>query len=80
MCIRDSLKALLALLPEEVGACGAISMPDTDDPALAQLVAALREAGEIVINCLGADPDPRCDRHLQQHDGAWRIQPVQLPD
>jgi hypothetical protein len=43
-------------------------------------VAELRAAGEIVINCLGADPDPRCDRQLQQHAGQWRIEPLQLPD
>ena len=37
------LKALLALLPAEAGPRGAISMPDSDDAALAQRVAELRE-------------------------------------
>ena len=74
------LKALLALLPAEAGSCGAISMPDSDDAALAQRVAELREAGEIVINCLGAEPDPRCNRHLQENAGQWRIEPLHLPD
>jgi hypothetical protein len=32
------LKALLALVPAEAGSCGAISMPDSDDAALAQRV------------------------------------------
>jgi len=51
-------------------------MPDSDDPALAQVVAGLRQAGEIVINCLGTEPDPRCDRLLRELDGEWRIEPV----
>jgi ATP phosphoribosyltransferase regulatory subunit len=71
------LKALLALVPGEGEAGGAISVPDSDDPALAAAVAKLREAGEIVINCLGTDPDPRCDRQLLEHDGEWRLQPLE---
>ncbi len=71
------LKALLALVPAESDARGAISMPDSDDPALAAAAAELREAGEIVINCLGTDPDPRCDRQLLEHDGEWRLQPLE---
>jgi len=70
------LKALLALLPAAAEPGGAISMPDSDDPALAQVVAELRQAGEIVINCLGTEPDPRCDRLLRELDGEWRIEPV----
>lgn len=70
------LKALLALVPAEAATRGAISMPDSDDPALAAAVARLREAGEIVINCLGTDPDPRCDRQLLEQDGQWRVQAI----
>ena len=70
------LKALLALVPAEAATRGAISMPDSDDPALAAAVARLREAGEIVINCLGTDPDPRCDRQLSEQDGQWRVQAI----
>ena len=68
------LKALMALLPPEQAQQDAISMPDSDDPALASTVSALREAGEIVINCLGSDPDPRCNRQLLELDGQWQVQ------
>jgi len=68
------LKALLALVPEEEVSRGAINMPDSDDPALAARVAELRAAGEIVINCLATDPDPRCDRQLVERDGVWQLQ------
>jgi ATP phosphoribosyltransferase regulatory subunit len=68
------LKALLDLVPSDGDNQGAISMPDSDDPALAATVAALRESGEIVINCLSTDPDPRCDRQLIEQDGAWHLQ------
>ncbi|TGD73099.1 ATP phosphoribosyltransferase regulatory subunit [Mangrovimicrobium sediminis] len=65
------LKAMLSLLPAGAPAAGAISMPDSDDPALVTEVARLRGAGEIVINCLSSDPDSRCDRELVEEDGQW---------
>ena len=68
------LKALLALLPDEEDERGAISMPYSDDPALAAIVTELRQAGEIVINCLATHPDPRCDRQLVEDEGEWRVQ------
>ncbi len=71
------LKALLALVPMDEEPRGAISMPDSDDPALAAAVNALREAGEVVINCLSTDPDPRCDRQLLEQDGEWRVQAIE---
>ena len=71
------LKALLALIPEEDASCGAISVPDSDDPALAAAVTSLRQAGEIVINCLATDLDPRCDRELVELAGEWRAQPLE---
>ena len=71
------LKALLALLPDEEVRQGAISMPDSDDPALAAVVTELRQAGEIVINCLATHPDPRCDRQLVEDDGEWRVQMIE---
>ncbi len=70
------LKALLELLPGEAPAAGAISMPDADDPALERRVRELRAAGEIVINCLGTDPDPRCDRELAERGADWVVQPL----
>ena len=71
------LKALLALVPRDEEPRGAISMPDSDDPALAAAVSKLREAGGIVINCLSTEPDPRCDRQLLEHDGEWRVQAIE---
>jgi len=67
------LKALLQLVPAQADSRGAISMPDSDDAALAATVAELREAGEVVINCLSTAPDPRCDRELVEQGGAWQV-------
>jgi ATP phosphoribosyltransferase regulatory subunit len=68
------LKALLQLVPADHDQRGAISMPDSDDPALAAAVAELRESGEVVINCLATRPDSRCDRELVELDGSWQVQ------
>lgn len=70
------LKALLDLLPAEQVPRGAISMPDNDDPALLTLADELRSAGEVVINCLSTEPDPRCDRRLVDRDGEWQVEPL----
>jgi ATP phosphoribosyltransferase regulatory subunit len=68
------LKALMGLLPAaQAAGQGAISMPDADDPALQAKVDELRGAGEIVINCLSATPNPRCDRELTEQDGNWQV-------
>jgi ATP phosphoribosyltransferase regulatory subunit len=71
------LKALIALLPADPPAQGAISMPDSDDPALVSKAERLRAQGEIVINCLATDPDPRCNRVLVELDGEWVVQPLE---
>jgi ATP phosphoribosyltransferase regulatory subunit len=68
------LKSLMDLLPAGEEMQGAISMPDSDDPELLTLVEQLRSEHEIVINCLGADRDGRCDRELVEVDGRWEIQ------
>ena len=36
----------------------------------------MRAAGEIVINCLGSAPDPRCDRELAEQGVDWVVQPL----
>ena len=72
------LKALMALLPAPDAGQGAISMPDADDPALEATVNELLAAGEIVINCLSTDSDPRCDRQLVEQDGQWQVQPLEF--
>ena len=53
-----------------------ISMPDADDPALDAKARELRAAGEVVINCLSSNPDPRCDREIVEQDGDWIVQPL----
>ncbi len=70
------LKALMALVAENPARQGAVSMPDSDDPALLQKVDELRAAGDIVINCLSSAPDPRCDRQLVERDGEWHVEPL----
>jgi len=71
------LKALMTLLPATDAGQGAISMPDADDPALAAKVNELRAAGEIVINALGAEANPRCDQELVLEAGQWQVQAIQ---
>jgi ATP phosphoribosyltransferase regulatory subunit len=73
----SDLKALLALVPPVGDTRGAISMPDSDDPALAAIVNTLRASGEIVINCLSTEPDPRCDRQLSEEDGQWQVRAIE---
>jgi ATP phosphoribosyltransferase regulatory subunit len=70
------LKALLDLLPPEAPPRGAVSMPDSDDPALLALADELRVGGEVVINCLSTRPDPRCDRQLVYRDNEWQVEPL----
>jgi len=70
------LKALIDFLPPGAPRPGAISMPDSDDPALRARVKELRTAGEVVINCLSGEPDARCDRQLQECDGEWQLLPL----
>ena len=74
------LKSLMAMLPTSATRQQAISMPNADDPALNLRVRELRAEGEVVINCLSGSPDPRCDRHLVEHDGHWQVRPLSLKD
>jgi ATP phosphoribosyltransferase regulatory subunit len=71
------LKALMALAPGVQPGVGAIGMPDSDDPALIAKVGELRAAGEVVINCLSGNPDPRCDRQLVEVDDQWQVQSIE---
>jgi ATP phosphoribosyltransferase regulatory subunit len=56
---------------------GAVLAPWSDDPQLAQAVAQLRAAGQIVVRALpGHEPEQQefaCNRELVQHDGAWTV-------
>ena len=70
------LKVLMALAPAPPELRGAISMPDSDDPALLDQVDALREQGEVVINTLGAAVDARCDRQLVETDDGWVVKSI----
>ena len=73
------LKALMTLLPAAAVAYGAISVPDDSaaQPGLQEKVNELRARGEIVINALGAEADPRCDRELVMEADHWQVQAIQ---
>jgi ATP phosphoribosyltransferase regulatory subunit len=70
------LKALMTLLPAATVARGAISAPEDSaaQPGLQEKVNELRTGGEIVINTLSAQEDPRCDRELVLDAGHWQVQ------
>ncbi len=70
------LKALMALVPAFPSEPGAVSAPDSDDPALLAAVTALRRGGEVVIRCAGEPLDPRCDRKLVKADDEWVLRPL----
>lgn len=70
------LKALMGMVAGSRARRCAVSMPDSDDPALLKKVDELRSAGDIVINCLSSAPDPRCDRQLVERDGEWFVEPL----
>ncbi len=70
------LKSLMGLLHSSPETTGAVAMPADRDPALAQAVQALRDAGEIVIADLGQSPDPRCTRRLLLEAGEWVVKPL----
>jgi ATP phosphoribosyltransferase regulatory subunit len=73
------LKALMTLLPAAAVTHGAISVPDDSaaQSGLQEKVSELRARGEIVINALGADADPRCDREMILEAGQWQVQAIQ---
>lgn len=72
------LKALLTLIPlEDEARIGAIAAPNVQAAGLEEQIAALRAAGEVVINCLSGSIDGRCDRQLVEKNGQWHV--VALP-
>ncbi|MEH6589986.1 MAG: ATP phosphoribosyltransferase regulatory subunit [Halioglobus sp.] len=73
---NTDLKALMGLLPLQQAAKGVINMPNDADPALLAYVNTLRAEGEIVINCLSAEADSRCDRQLVNEQGDWVVKPL----
>lgn len=74
------LRELAVRLPAAPMA-GGILAPLDGDAALADAVAALRAAGEIVIARLpghdGTWNDAGCDRQLVMRNGAWSVEPLQ---
>ncbi len=71
------LKRLLSLVPAQTGALRGIFAPGDSDPALDQMIAALRGQGERVIRTLpGQQGDAvamGCDRELIKRDGGWQV-------
>jgi len=54
-----------------------LSPSSLNDPALAEKIAALRKAGEIVVECLpneAGSTDPRCKRQLLQKGKDWIVE------
>ncbi|MCL2020571.1 MAG: ATP phosphoribosyltransferase regulatory subunit [Betaproteobacteria bacterium] len=68
----------LTRLSNTVSQQDAILAPSSlHDPALAEKIAELRKAGEIVVECLPDEsgaPDPRCNRQLVQKGRDWIIE------
>lgn len=67
------LKALMSLSADSATCPSAIAVPDSDDPALAAVVRAMRAEGQTVIYRLPSGDDPRCDRELVEIDGQWQV-------
>jgi ATP phosphoribosyltransferase regulatory subunit len=68
------LKTLVQLQPDTPARPAAIHAPVSSDPALAERIAALRAAGDVVICSLAGESDPRCERELVERDGQWTVQ------
>lgn len=71
------LKALMGLLPEQELTVDAISVPADDDLELLAKSKALRASGEVVINSLSSEIDPRCNRQLLKESGEWVIKALE---
>ncbi len=72
------LMVLLDLVDNGDGVdAGAIAAPAKGDQAQWEAVAALRAAGEIVINELSASVDARCNRQLVLRDGKWIVEELE---
>ncbi|MDR3299320.1 MAG: ATP phosphoribosyltransferase regulatory subunit [Candidatus Accumulibacter sp.] len=72
------LRAIESLTNSEKAA-GAVLAPCTKDEALAARIAALRDAGTIVVESLPGETSgegPLCDRRLVQENGRWIIQAI----
>lgn len=71
------LKRLLSLVPAQTGALRGIFAPGDSDPALDQMIAALRGQGERVIRALPGQLGDAfamgCDRELCRRDGGWHV-------
>jgi len=72
------LRLLAAQVSGPAPQCDAIAAPATIDARLQSCVAALRAAGETVIQVLGEAPDPRCGRELVRADGDWVVRPLAM--
>jgi ATP phosphoribosyltransferase regulatory subunit len=68
------LKTLVQLQPDNPARPAAIHAPVSPDPALAERIAALRAAGDVVICSLAGERDTRCERELVERDGQWTVQ------
>ncbi len=77
----SDLKVLANLSASKYSTPKAILAPNTSDTALYQLIASLRESGEVVIAQLGDEvpgeqerAEMNCDRQICKREGEWRIE------
>jgi len=73
------LRELAGLLPP-ADPDPAIRAPWSDDPSLAQLIAQLRAAGEVVVQVLPGHEEEQqefsCDREIVRRQGTWQLSPL----
>lgn len=75
----SDLNALIRLAGRPPAATTTILAPADDDPALAEEIARLRAAGDIVVRALAGAPHPHHDRHLHLASGGWQVADGELP-
>jgi len=73
---NTDLKALVNLLEANAEQPAAISAPHSKEAALHEEIERLRSQGEVVISCLSAQPDERCNRELVEIDGQWCVEVI----
>ena len=71
------VKALAAASVQPESTQGAISVPASDDPALAITVAQLRAEGRVVIAAIDGLVDSHCREHLIKSGTGWQLLPLQ---
>ncbi len=75
------LRVVAQLAPAPLAAGGILAPHAAGDAALTREIAALRTAGEVVVELLPGQPAPEgpiCDRRLVAKDGQWLIEAIKV--